>query len=54
MSERGSRAFYREQAARLRTIMARLDDPALRLQFHDLATSLEMLADFAAVTQDAA
>lgn len=51
MSERGSPAFYREQAARLTALVGEVEDPALKLQFRDLAASLEMLADFAAVTR---
>lgn len=54
MSERGSRAFYQEQAARLSALAADVEDPALRLHVHDLAKSLEMLADFTAVKQDRA
>jgi hypothetical protein len=54
MSERGSPDFYREQAARLTALAAEIGDPALKLQFRDLATSLKMLADFAAVRQDLA
>ena len=52
MSERGSPAFYCEQAARLKALSAQVDDPALKLQFHDIAKSLQMLADFAAVQHD--
>jgi len=54
MSERGGPALYREQAARLAALAAEIDDPALKLQFRDLATSLKMLADFAAVKLDLA
>lgn len=52
MSERGGPALYRKQAARLTALATEIDDPALKLQFRDLATGLEMLADFAAVTPD--
>ena len=54
MSEHTGPALYREQAARLSALAAEVDDPALKLQFCDLATSLKMLADFAAVRQDSA
>jgi hypothetical protein len=54
MSERSGPALYREQAARLNALAAEVDDPALKLQFSDIATSLKMLADFAAVKPDAA
>ena len=54
MSERGSPDFYREQAARLTALAAEIGDPALKLQFRDLATSLKMLAAIAAVRQDLA
>ena len=54
MSQRTGPALYREQAARLTALAAEVDDPALKLQFRDLATSLKMLADFAAVTRDLA
>jgi hypothetical protein len=52
MSERSGAGLYREQAARLTALAAEVDDPALKLQFCDLATSLKMLADFAAVKRD--
>lgn len=54
MSEHTGPALYREQAARLTALAAEVDDPALKLQFCDLATSLKMLADFAAVRRDPA
>ena len=54
MSERSGPALYRQQAARLTALAAAIDDPALKLQFRDIATSLEMLADFAAVKPDLA
>ena len=54
MSERKGPALYREQAARLAALAVEVDDPALRLQFRDIATSLKMLADFAAVQPDLA
>lgn len=54
MSEHTGPALYREQAARLTALAAEVDDPALKLQFCDLATSLKMLADFAAVRHDRA
>ena len=54
MSDRDSPAFYCEQAARLKALSAEVDDPALKLQFHDIAKSLQMLADFAAVKLAAA
>jgi hypothetical protein len=54
MSERGSPAFYRDQAVRLTALAAELEDPALKLQFQDLAKSLTLLADFAGVRPDAA
>jgi hypothetical protein len=54
MSKRSGPALYREQAARLTALATEVDDPALKLQFSDLATSLKMLADFAAVKRDLA
>jgi len=54
MSERGGPVLYREQAARLKALAGEIDDPALQLQFRDLATSLQMLADFTAVERDVA
>jgi hypothetical protein len=52
MSERRGPALYRQQAARLAALAAAIDDPALQLQFRDIARSLKMLADFAAVQRD--
>jgi hypothetical protein len=52
MSHRDSPAFYCEQAARLEALSTQVDDPALKLQFHDIAKSLQLLADFAAVKDD--
>jgi|KBSMisStandDraft_5_1062788.scaffolds.fasta_scaffold2237136_1 hypothetical protein len=54
MSKRGGPVLYREQAARLKALAAEIDDPALQLQFRDLATSLQMLADFTVVKRDVA
>jgi hypothetical protein len=51
MFERGSPAFYREQAARLKALAAKLDDPLAQVQFRDIAKSFQMLADFAALSQ---
>jgi hypothetical protein len=52
MSERSGPALYRQQAARLNALAAETDDPALELQFRDIARSLKMIADFAAVRRD--
>ncbi|HEY1507240.1 MAG TPA: hypothetical protein VGF92_23260 [Stellaceae bacterium] len=54
MSERCNPSFYREHAARLSALAGEVEDPALRLQFRDIAKSLTLLADFAVVTQSAA
>lgn len=54
MSEPGSPAFYREQAARLTALATGIDDPALQLQFRDIAKSFQMFADFALLIREAA